>query len=383
MPVEFDVPELPDFDALCANDVTIADVSDHLWGSFHADSDVCSTFHGSEPMQKNAVDIAFFGDDSLKSTKSHGMGVFNTGSTHLYTWDNERDVVDLTAALGANVTRMDYNQRATFDTTLDLTQSPSDSGIDDDTSSSAGSPPADSLEHPEQIVIGDTPTLVTDLMNAHTTAVHSPNTPRRRRRASSLVDEQFDVLLREARGKLAQGEPAQQLISTSPVPVTPTKSKPVTPAPEVDNMVGTKVFPSTAFPPQTPPRTSSGIIPSSPASHTASPSPTLSLIPSSPQPTRTLSPGRAKGASTDPRHASIRKHVCMTCKSRFLCKSKLDRHMLTHTGAKPFGCFCGKRFNQKSALKNHTRRHLKKRDIPMEQLGGTGLNGFTYEHLVA
>mmetsp|Transcript_26098 Transcript_26098/g.78417 ORF Transcript_26098/g.78417 Transcript_26098/m.78417 type:complete len:388 (-) Transcript_26098:152-1315(-) len=91
---------------------------------------------------------------------------------------------------------------------------------------------------------------------------------------------------------------------------------------------------------------------------------------------------RLKGASTNPKHAAGRKHVCNICSSRFLCKSKLDRHMLTHTGAKPFGCFCGKRFNQKSALKNHTRRHLKKGDAPVDNVMVSGLNGFSYESLL-
>lgn len=91
---------------------------------------------------------------------------------------------------------------------------------------------------------------------------------------------------------------------------------------------------------------------------------------------------RLKGASTNPRHAAGRNHVCQQCSSRFLCKSKLDRHMLTHTGAKPFGCFCGKRFNQKSALKNHTRRHLRKQDIPHTQtMERQGLNGFSLREL--
>jgi len=88
---------------------------------------------------------------------------------------------------------------------------------------------------------------------------------------------------------------------------------------------------------------------------------------------------RLKGASTDPKHAAGRNHVCRLCSSRFLCKSKLDRHMLTHTGVKPFGCFCGKRFNQKSALKNHTRRHIKKRNTPRDvNIELHGLNGFTF-----
>eukprot|EP00037_Helgoeca_nana_P017855 m.169931 g.169931 ORF g.169931 m.169931 type:complete len:387 (+) comp24180_c0_seq2:281-1441(+) len=89
---------------------------------------------------------------------------------------------------------------------------------------------------------------------------------------------------------------------------------------------------------------------------------------------------RLQGASTDPKHSVGRNHICGQCNARFLCKSKLDRHVLTHTGAKPFDCFCGKRFNQKSALKNHTRRHLRKRDHLFDA-ERCGLNGFSHESL--
>lgn len=89
------------------------------------------------------------------------------------------------------------------------------------------------------------------------------------------------------------------------------------------------------------------------------------------------------GAATNPELANSRQHVCELCQSRFLCKSKLDRHMLTHTGDKPFECYCGKSFNQKSALKNHSRRHIKKRDLPQGiDVVRDGLNGFTYQGLM-
>jgi len=92
---------------------------------------------------------------------------------------------------------------------------------------------------------------------------------------------------------------------------------------------------------------------------------------------------RNNGASTNPYLAAQRNHVCALCESRFLCKSKLDRHMRTHTGAKPFACYCGKAFNQKSALKNHSRRHIKRRDIPPEMDHiNCGVNGFTYIALI-
>eukprot|EP00037_Helgoeca_nana_P001644 m.28330 g.28330 ORF g.28330 m.28330 type:complete len:363 (-) comp12008_c0_seq1:139-1227(-) len=89
------------------------------------------------------------------------------------------------------------------------------------------------------------------------------------------------------------------------------------------------------------------------------------------------------GAATNPQLAATRNHVCELCQSRFLCKSKLDRHMRTHTGAKPFACYCGKQFNQKSALKNHSRRHMKKGDVPDAMTAmGHGINGFSYASLI-
>eukprot|EP00035_Acanthoeca_spectabilis_P025287 m.457710 g.457710 ORF g.457710 m.457710 type:complete len:321 (+) comp21332_c0_seq1:214-1176(+) len=134
---------------------------------------------------------------------------------------------------------------------------------------------------------------------------------------------------------------------------------------------------------------------SSPASSTYSSSPTSpqfpeeyfgrsgSASPTSPSRMNLTVRRRLKGASTNPKHAAGRNHICPHCSSRFLCKSKLDRHMLTHTGVKPFGCYCGKRFNQKSALKNHTRRHLKKREVPnFEQVEQYGLNGFSLDELM-
>eukprot|EP00035_Acanthoeca_spectabilis_P017800 m.375517 g.375517 ORF g.375517 m.375517 type:complete len:345 (+) comp16698_c4_seq1:223-1257(+) len=89
------------------------------------------------------------------------------------------------------------------------------------------------------------------------------------------------------------------------------------------------------------------------------------------------------GAATNPKLAATRNHVCDICQSRFLCKSKLDRHMRTHNGEKPFECYCGKTFNQKSALKNHSRRHIKKGDVPESMdMMNKGINGFSYASLI-
>ncbi|XP_071353963.1 zinc finger protein 770 [Trachinotus anak] len=52
-------------------------------------------------------------------------------------------------------------------------------------------------------------------------------------------------------------------------------------------------------------------------------------------------------------------HQCHTCSKCFPSGSKLQRHLLTHTGQRPFGCeMCGKRFRQKTHLRVHCRTHL-------------------------
>ena len=58
-------------------------------------------------------------------------------------------------------------------------------------------------------------------------------------------------------------------------------------------------------------------------------------------------------------------YSCMHCDKSFLEKSKLQRHILSHTGEKPFKCSqCDKPFTQKCNLNRHLRVH-------------TGYNAFT------
>ena len=51
-----------------------------------------------------------------------------------------------------------------------------------------------------------------------------------------------------------------------------------------------------------------------------------------------------------------RNHVCETCGKAFPVPAKLDIHMRSHTGARPYACWlCGQTFN----VKGNMQRHLK------------------------
>ena len=50
-------------------------------------------------------------------------------------------------------------------------------------------------------------------------------------------------------------------------------------------------------------------------------------------------------------------HACGVCGKRFAAPAWLQRHMLTHTGERPFHCmYCQNSFNRKSNLKQHVDR---------------------------
>eukprot|EP00035_Acanthoeca_spectabilis_P024061 m.452145 g.452145 ORF g.452145 m.452145 type:complete len:303 (-) comp20276_c0_seq1:144-1052(-) len=215
-------------------------------------------------------------------------------------------------------------------------------------------------------------------------AVTAPNAPVKRT-AANVMDAAVDMLLREATANLRHSTPRKSLVSLEQAFATNGLAIPAAPDALEDVPTRALVVPSWDGSRRRESAASSIGSARSPESDAASVSPPASPVysPYEGSVDRRTQAHRLKNASTNPRHAQGRNHVCPQCLSRFLCKSKLDRHMLTHSGIKPFPCFCGKRFNQKSALKNHTRRHLKKKNAPSDiNVETQGLNGFSYQALV-
>ncbi|XP_040580720.1 uncharacterized protein [Lepeophtheirus salmonis] len=57
--------------------------------------------------------------------------------------------------------------------------------------------------------------------------------------------------------------------------------------------------------------------------------------------------------------------VCGVCGKKFVCVTTMKRHLVTHTGEKPFSCkVCGKQYTQKGNLRVHERTH--RNDRPFE-----------------
>ncbi|KAJ0066234.1 hypothetical protein NL108_004131 [Boleophthalmus pectinirostris] len=59
--------------------------------------------------------------------------------------------------------------------------------------------------------------------------------------------------------------------------------------------------------------------------------------------------------------AEDKKHQCSMCQKRFGTKWQLQKHIIIHTGEKPFSCStCDKTFNQKAYLDQHEKIHSEK-----------------------
>merc|ERR1719461_1904066 len=57
--------------------------------------------------------------------------------------------------------------------------------------------------------------------------------------------------------------------------------------------------------------------------------------------------------------------ICAVCGKKFVCVTTMKRHLVTHTGEKPFSCkVCGKQYTQKGNLRVHERTH--RNDRPFE-----------------
>ena len=82
-------------------------------------------------------------------------------------------------------------------------------------------------------------------------------------------------------------------------------------------------------------------------------------------------------------HTGERPYSCDQCEYKSLRKHDLTTHMRTHTGEKPFSCtVCGKSFAQSGQLKTHRLTHTGDKEHRYDQCGKMfGLKGVLTRHL--